>query len=578
MYETGLIGTLTVGLSAALVLGFVAQRLGCSPIVGYLLAGIAVGPYTPGIVADTPLARQLADVGVILLMFGVGLQFRLKDLFAVSSTVVPGVAVLFVSVTALAVFALMCCGWSVEAGLVLGLAVSATSTVVLTRALQEHKALDTVQGHVAVGWSVGDDMLTVLVLVLLPTLAIGIGADGSPANGFWLPPVIALLKVAVFAGLMIVAGSRGIPWVFTLVARSKSRELFTLSVLALALAIAVGASMLFGTSIALGAFLAGLVVGQSKVSHQAAADALPMRDAFAVLFFVSVGMLFDPLFVVSRPGLVLLVMTIILVVKPLIVMLMLGVRRYPARVVLSVAFMLSQIGEFSFIMAHLGQDMDILSDDGYAVIVACALFSIAVNPLLVRAVGPLDLWLKTGRLPRLLHRRSICAPGAKKPPLSEEDGPAALVVGYGPVGRTVTRILEQFGIRPVVIELNIDTVAGLVESGVAAIYGDAGKRTILQAAGILQARYLLITLPDLTSRIPVIVEARELNPDIKIFVRARYVAERAMLEELGATAVCYEEAEAAVALADLLLQEVGANEDEIRVEARAIRGEWALRG
>ena len=578
MHDAGLIFTLTTGLSAALILGFITKRLGLSPIVGYLLAGIAVGPYTPGVIADANLARQLAEVGVILLMFGVGLHFRLKDLFAVRTIAVPGPILLSATVTFLVTVTTMNFGWNLPAGLFLGLAISVSSTVVLIRVLQDNKVFDTAQGHVAMGWVVMEDVLSVLVLVMLPALSSFIKGGGPGEAGILLSLGIALTKVAVFAGLMVFVGSWFVPWVLTKVAHLRSRELFTLSVLALALAIAFGASVLFGSSLALGAFLAGIVVGQSNVSHQAAADALPMRDAFAVLFFISVGMLLDPRFIINKPGLVLSILAVIMILRPLTAMLIILLKGYSSRIVLTVPLLLAQVGEFSFILAQLIQSLGILPPDGYNTIVACSLISIAVNPLLFRAIDPLERWLnKRDRLWALLNRRGTSATMQEHMMASLDSHPQAIVVGYGPVGQTVTRILRKFGIEPVIVDLNIKTVTQLSASGYLAIYGDAGQRNILEAAGIKKSDYLLITLPDLTSRIPVIVEARALNPATKILVRARYLAERSMLEEVEATAVCYEEAEAAVALADLLLKEIGAKPEEMEEEAELIRKEWAIR-
>jgi CPA2 family monovalent cation:H+ antiporter-2 len=448
----------------------------------------------------------------------------------------------------------------------------------MIRVLQDNHVFDSAQGHVAVGWVVMEDILSVLVLVMLPALCSLLKGGGTGGAEILLSVGIALTKVAVFLGLMIFVASRFVPWLLTNVALLRSRELFTLSVFALALVIAFGASFLFGTSIALGAFLAGLVVGQSNVSHQAAADALPMRDAFAVLFFVSVGMLLDPRFLINKPGLVLSVLAIIMILRPLAAMLIILFRGYSSRIVLTVSLLLGQVGEFSFILAQLGESLGILPSDGYNTVVACSLFSIAVNPLLFRAIDPLELWLnKRHRLWRLLNRQGTPSATQERKMGFFDVRPRAIVVGYGPVGQTVSRILGKFGIEPVIVDLNIDTVTKLLASGFLAIYGDAGQSAILEAAGIKKSDYLLITLPDLTSRIPVIVEARALNPAIKILVRARYLMERSMLEELEATAVCYEEAEAAVALADLLLQEIGAKQEEIQEEAELIRKEWAIR-
>jgi len=582
MHEAGLIITLTLGLSVALILGIVTQRLGLSPIVGYLLAGIVVGPYTPGIFANIDISKQLAEVGVILLLFGVGLQFHFDDLLSVRSIAIPGAVVQSTIATVFGVLIAMNLGWGFHAGLVMGMSVSVASTVVLVRMLQDNQVLTAVQGRIAVGWLVVEDIFTIFLLILLPALALSLkGAESTPVE-MLLSFGFAIVKIMLFGILMLVVGARAIPWLLLHVARLKSRELFTLSVLALALAVALGSALLFGASIELGAFLAGMVVGQSKVSHQAAADALPMRDAFAVLFFVSVGMLFNPMFVIEQPFLVLKVLFIIMVCKPLAAIFIVAVFGYSFRTTLTVAIGLAQIGEFSFILSQLGRSLEILPQDGYSAIIACALFSIAVNPLLFRSIDPLEAWLKRHhRLWKLVNRRAekrALAVASRLPPLKPAEASLrALVIGYGPVGQTVTRILGKFGIEPVIVELNVDTVTRLIENGFRAVYGDAFQPEILEAAGLRESQYLIITLPDLTSRIPVIVNARMANPDIKILVRARYLAERAMLEELGTTAVCYEEAEAAVALADLVLREVGADRSQIQEEAVRIREEWALR-
>lgn len=575
MHDIDLILTLTLGFSAALVLGYVTQRLGLSPILGYLLAGIVAGPHTPGPTADAKMAAQLAEVGVILLMFGVGLHFHLKDLLAVKAIALPGAFGQSLGATALGALLAWAAGWGLGAGVVLGIAVSVASTVVLMRVLVDNDALDTPQGHVAVGWLIVEDILTVLVLVLLPVVATSAGKGGG-ALAIASSLGLALLKIGVLMTLVLVVGGRVIPWILTQVARTRSRELFTLAVLALALAVATGSAVVFGASMALGAFLAGMVVGQSKVSEQAASDALPMRDAFAVLFFVSVGMLFDYRFLAREPLLVLAVLGVILLAKPLIALgIVLGLG-YSVRTALTVAIGLAQIGEFSFILADEARRSGLLPAAGQSLLVAGALLSIALNPLLFRAVPRLESWLRgRKKLWALLnHRAETRAREAVAPPAV--DGPRALVVGYGPVGQTTRRILEGFGIRPVVVDLNVDTVNKLVAEGVPAVYGDAAKGDILRAAGVEKAKYLVVTLPDLVGRLPVIITARDLNPDIQIFSRARYLAERGNLEEFGVTAVCYEEAEAAQGLAEFLLRAEGAPEERIEKELDRISEELAV--
>lgn len=583
MHEYGLIVTLAASFSIALVLGFATQRLGASPILGYLLAGIAAGPHTPGFVADAALAAQLAEVGVILLMFGVGLHFHPGDLLAVKGIAVPGAVAQSAVATALGALVAVAFGWSFGAGAVLGMAVAVASTVVLMRVLLDNDQLGTAHGRIAVGWLIVEDIFTVVVLVLLPVMA---GALSGTAAGLGAAAGAlgwALFKLAVLFALLLGVGSRVVPKLLAQVARSRSRELFTLAVLAAALAIAAGSALLFGASMALGAFLAGMVVGRSETSHQAAADALPMRDAFAVLFFVSVGMLFDPRFVFREPALVLSVLAIILVAKPLAALAIVLGLGYSVRTALTVAVGLAQIGEFSFILAEAGRRLGVLPEEATSVLVACALISIALNPLAFRTMGPIEAWLRARpRLWAILERRAArrgraANEATARALAAERNAIHAIVVGYGPVGETASALVRDFGIEPVIVELNVDTVTRLVREGKRAIYGDASRRDILESAGIRSARVLLVTLPDLASRAPVITTARALNPKIKILVRARYLAERRELERLGADAVCYEEAEAAVGLAELLLEEVGADQARIRAEAEKIRRRFAIR-
>ncbi|MDP2311307.1 MAG: cation:proton antiporter [Pseudomonadota bacterium] len=583
MHDLSLVFTLTIGLTAALALGYASQRAGLSPILGYLLAGVVAGPFTPGPVADARIAAQLAEVGVVLLMFGVGLHFHPKDLLAVRGIAVPGAVAQSAVATALGAAVAWASGWNLVGGLVLGTAISVASTVVLIRGLEEEGLLDTSAGRIAVGWLIVEDLFTVLVLVVLPVLVSAL-ATGAAGPGAFLSAIgLAVLKLALLPVLVLGAGGKVIPWLLTRVARTRSRELFTLAVLSLALAIAAGSAVVFGASMALGAFLAGMVVGQSKVSEQAAADALPFRDAFAVLFFVSVGMLFDPAYLLRRPLLVLGVLAVIVVAKPLVAFAIAILRGYSVRTGLIVAAGLSQIGEFSFILAQVAVALAVLPEEGQSAIVAAALLSISVNPLLFRLVGPAEAWMRAHpRLWSALNRRaeargrainaetaaSLHAPGA--------EAPRAIVVGYGPVGRTATKLLREFGIQPVIVDMNIDTMSTLVAEGATAIYGDAGKPEILRAAGIAGAKYLVVTLPTLSGRLPVIVAARHLNPDVQIFSRARYLTERAFLERMGVSEACYEEAEAAARLAEFLLRAEGTEEERIRAQVEEIREELAL--
>jgi|RhiMethySRZTD1v2_1073278.scaffolds.fasta_scaffold57191_3 monovalent cation:H+ antiporter-2, CPA2 family len=566
MHHLDLILTLTGGLAAALVCGYLTYRLGLSPIVGYLLGGIAVGPYTPGFVANRALAEQLAEVGVILLMFGVGLQFHLKELLAVRRVALPGAIVQSLLATVLGAVVAHAFGWSWGAGIVFGLALSVASTVVLMRVLTDNNDLHTPTGHIAVGWLVVEDLFTVLVLVLLPTL---VGSQQAGLSHVPLALGLGMLKVATLVVCTFLVGSRLIPWLLERVAATHSRELFTLTVLVVALGIAVGSATLFGVSMALGAFLAGMVVGRSDFSLRAASEALPMRDAFAVLFFVAVGMLLNPHHLLEAPGLVATTLGIILLGKPIAalgIVLLLG---YPLRVALAVAVALAQIGEFSFILAILGKDLGLLTDTAMHTVVATAIISITLNPLLYRLIDPVEAWI--ARHPRLwgwltAHTHTLLPPTAAGVP----DGtPAAspdhraVVVGYGPVGQTVTRLLQDNNIAPTIIELNRDTVRCLREAGVSAVYGDASHREILQGAGVDSAGSLILSAAGLQASAEVIRLARVLNPAIRILARAAYVRDSPALHQAGAEYVFSGEGEVALAMTEALLRSLGATPEQI---------------
>lgn len=581
MHGDSLILTLATGFSLALVFGYLTQRLKLSPIIGYLLAGVVVSPFTPGPVADAGLANQLAEVGVILLMFGVGLHFHLKELWDVRAVALPGALVQSGLATALGAALAHAFGWPWSQGLILGLAISVASTVVLVRVLSDHELVDTAKGHIAIGWTIVEDILTVLVLVLLPALALA-GGSGGGFGPTVLALGLALLKIAILGALVLFVGGKLIPWVLAKVARTRSRELFTLSVLSIALAIAVLASVVFGASLALGAFLAGMAVGQSKMSEQAAADALPLKDAFAVIFFVSVGMLFDPSLVLQNWPLFLAVMAIILLAKPLGALFIVLVLGRPVETALTIAAALAQIGEFSFILASEARVLGLLPPEGASVIVAAALVSIGLNPLLFKETLKLESALRKRkrlwkRLNRAAEARGQALNLGAEVGLGKTEKVRAIVVGYGPVGMTAARLLRGFDIEPVIVDLNIDTVARVQAQGDLALYGDAGKPDILRAAGAERARYLVVTLPGILARIPVIVAARSLNPDIRIFSRAHYLAERETLEEFGVTEVCYEEAEAALGLARLILAEEGKDGEEAEASIEELRKGLAIR-
>ena len=568
-------------LAAALALGYVTHRLGMSPILGYLIAGILVGPHTPGYVANTEWAEQLAEVGVVLLMFGVGLHFHLRELLAVRRIALPGAIVQSLVATALGAFTARAFGWDWSAGIVFGLAISVASTVVLTRVLSDNRDLHTPTGHIAIGWLVVEDILTVVVLVLLPVLFGPDAAAGGPAH---LPLAlgIATVKIAALVAFAFLVGSHAIPRILDGIAATRSRELFTLAVLVLALGISVGAAKLFGVSIALGAFLAGMVVGRSDFSLRAASEALPMRDAFAVLFFVSVGMLLDPRFLVHSPALVLATLAVILIGKPLAALAIVLLLRYPFRIALAVAVALAQIGEFSFILATLGRQLGILSTDATNAIVAAALISIGLNPLLYRTVRPVERWAsQRPSLSRWLnfrtHRLPPAVPGS--PDGGLEGAPMrgapyrAVVVGYGPVGRTVTRILQENAIEPAIIELNLEIARQLREGRMAVTYGDASQREILKSAGVDRAGSLILSATGISHSEEVIRLARELNPSIRIYARTAYLRELPRLLRSGASRVFSGEGEVALALTEALLRELGASPEQIDRERERVRGD-----
>jgi CPA2 family monovalent cation:H+ antiporter-2 len=581
MHELPLVTTIAAAFTAAWVLGLLTQWLRLSPIVGYLLAGIVIGPHTPGFVGDAQLATQLAEVGVILLMFGVGLHFHLEDLLAVRNVAVPGAIGQSLVATLLGAAVAVAFGWPIKSGLVLGMAMAVASTVVLIRVLTDNRALDTQAGTVAVGWLIVEDILTVIVLVLIPALG-SPAADAGDGHGataqqgpLWLALLLALLKLSILVGVLLWGGGKVIPWIMVRVARLRSRELFTLTVLVMAIAIAAGSYSLFGASMALGAFLAGLVVGRSPASQQAAADALPLRDAFAVLFFTSVGMLFDPKFIFQQPLLLLAGLAIVMIGKPLAALVIVAIIGYPVRVALTVALALAQIGEFSFILSDLGKAHGLLDTSEHNLLVACAIITITLNPIVFRALGPIERWLQARPalwklLNRRVNERQMEMNERAGELLHKSDAPLAVIVGYGPVGQAVDSILRGRDIETVIVDLNMDTIQRLTNSGRAAIFGDAYNIEVMHDA-LERASHLVITLPHSTNRNPVIVAAKLINPDMKIFVRARHLREREELEQAGADAFAFEEAEEAVALARLVLFDRGADEQTVRHETTRIR-------
>jgi CPA2 family monovalent cation:H+ antiporter-2 len=585
MHDLPLINTLAAGFAAAWLLGLFTRRLGLSPIVGYLLAGVLIGPYTPGFVGDIKLASQLAEVGVILLMFGVGLHFHLKDLLRVKGIAIPGAVIQSAVATGAAWALFRLFGWSTTGSLMLGFAMAVASTVVLMRVLMDNQALTTAHGHVAVGWLIVEDIFTVILLVLIPVMGAETAVGAATAameqeepGSFWPTIGLALLKLIVFVGIVLVFGSRIVPWVLIRVAKLRSRELFTLTVLVLSIAVAAGASALFGASMALGAFLAGMVVGQSPVSHQAAADALPMRDAFAVLFFVSVGMLFDPSILIHQPMLVLAGLVVILIAKPVTALVVVLVLGYTTRTALTVALGLAQIGEFSFILSEVARHHGLLPLEGHNVLVAGALVSITLNPPLFRSLDRIEGALRARpRLWNMLNRRAIARVDAANRDAARDtaalEQPHAVIVGYGPVGQTVDAMLRELGITTVVVDMNMDTVQTLNKSDRLAIYGDAGRGSVLDQAGLKSATHLVVTLPESADRSSVVIAARELSAEVQILVRARYLGERDHLAAAGANATVFEEAESAIALARLVMGSVTTDAAAVDEKLRKVRRE-----
>jgi CPA2 family monovalent cation:H+ antiporter-2 len=531
-----LITLLAVGLGLALVLGFVAAKVKLPPLVGYLLAGIVIGPATPGFVADIALASELAEIGVMLMMFGVGLHFSLDDLLSVRRIAVPGAVVQIGVATTLGAGAASLWGWSIGPALVFGLSLSVASTVVLLRALEDRGVLNTLNGQIAVGWLVVEDLAVVLILVVLPALA-ALGSPDGPGGDLWRSLVWTLAKVVAFMVVMLVVAKRVLPRVMWLVASTGSRELFTLAVISAAVGVAYGAAHLFSVSFALGAFFAGMMMRESPLSHRAAEESLPLRDAFSVLFFVSVGMLFEPRVLVESPLKLLLVLAIVMVGKTVAAVVLVLAFRYPLNTALTVGASLAQIGEFSFILAGLGMSLGLLPSEGQSLILAGALISISLNPLAFAAVEPAQRWIRArSQLARKFERSDD--PLAELPATVD---PAVLtghvtLVGYGRVGRRVAEALEQRQIPVVVAEQNRELVERLRERGAHAVSGDASDPAVLIQAHVARASVLVIATPDTLEVRKMVSTARTLNPKIEIVIRTHSDEEAELLrgENLGA--------------------------------------------
>ena len=521
-HNASLISTIASALGLALILGFFAARLKLPALVGYLLAGVLIGPFTPGFVADTHLAAQLAEIGVMLLMFGVGLHFSIGDLLAVRKVAVPGAIVQMAAATGMGMALATAWGWSLGAALVFGIALSVASTVVLLRALEAMQALDTFNGRVAVGWLVVEDLAMVLVLVLLPPLAASLAGGAGQSAGELAGSIgRTLLQVGLFLALMLMVGRRLFPWMLWQVQKTGSRELFTLCVVAAAVSIAYGATMLFGVSFALGAFFAGMVLRESQFSHRAAEETLPLRDAFAVLFFVSVGMLFDPRILVEQPLRVLAVVGIIVLGKSLAAALLVLLLRYPLNTALTVSASLAQIGEFSFILIGLGANLGLMPPEAQSLVVAGALLSIAMNPLLFRGIAPLRDWLqrRSSAARRLATRDDPLAelPMTTDPRFLSDQ---VVIVGYGRVGRRLAEALAHAGVPYVVADQNRDVVEQLRVRGVPAVVGDASQPETLVQAHVARARMLVIATPETIGVPQMVAHARLLNPAIEVVLRS----------------------------------------------------------
>jgi len=563
MHHTPLIATIAAGFVFAFILGMIANRLKFPPIVGYLAAGILVGPFTPGFVANAELAAELAEIGVILLMFGVGLHFSYKDLFAVGNIAIPGAIAQITVATVMGMALSYFLGWPLAGGLVFGLALSVASTVVLLRALEERQLLDTRSGHVAIGWLIIEDIAMIFALVLLPVLAqvlpgmepapgaVGVAAEvAAPEGNLWVSLALTFSKLAAFVALTFIVGRRVIPWALGRVAGTGSRELFTLAVLAIGIGVAYGAALLFDVSFALGAFFAGMILKESELSQQAAENTLPLRDAFAVLFFVSVGMLFNPMVLIEQPLAVLATLFIIVVGKSVAAFLIVRAFRFPTDTALLISASLAQIGEFSFILITLGLSLNLIPPLARDLVLAGAILSIMLNPAIFVVASKLRA--------RRLAREAAKETEAPSPvaiidmPRGVSEKDHVVVVGYGRVGRRVADALKAQGLPVVVVESDMGRVEAIRANGGSAILGNAVRDDVLRAAGIEVARHLLVAVPNGLEAGEIVAHARRLKPDLRIVARAHLDAEVEHIKASGADRVIMGEREIArLMLADL---------------------------
>ncbi|MBZ5711455.1 YbaL family putative K(+) efflux transporter [Nannocystis pusilla] len=542
LHHTPLLDTIAAGLVFAFALGALAARVRLSPLVGYLAAGVVVGPHTPGILADQALATQLSEIGVILLMFGVGLHFSLRDLLDVKSIAIPGAVAQIVLATGLGAGLAWLLDWPLSAGLMFGLALSVASTVVLLRALEDRRLLDSPRGRIAVGWLIVEDIAMVLALVLVPAMAGAPAEDGSVPSNVWLSLVLTVLKVSGFVAIMLLVGRRVIPWMLERIAGTGSRELFTLCVLTIALGVALGAALLFDVSFALGAFFAGMLLADSQFSHKAASDSLPLRDAFAVLFFVSVGMLFDPHILFEHPLPVLATFVIIVIGKSVAALALVLAFRHPLSTALTISVSLAQIGEFSFILAGLGLELGLLPEMGRDLILAGAILSIICNPLLFAA---LDRWSRhhdTGDG----EKRAIVASGPPAPA-----GLYVLVIGYGRVGSAIAQILRERAVPLLVLDNDPDLVDRAQAQGIPAICGNAANPRVLAETNPAQVRLALLAIPQPLEAGEIVARLREAKPDMTIIARGHSDAEVQHLLQHGADGAVMAERVMALRMAEM---------------------------
>jgi CPA2 family monovalent cation:H+ antiporter-2 len=543
--HTSLIAMLVFGFVLAFVLGALANKLRLSPLVGYLLAGVLAGPFTPGFVGDAEIAPQLAEIGVILLMFGVGLHFSLRDLMSVKNIAIPGAVAQIAVATVLGWGLSELMGWSHVQGIVFGFSLATASTVVLLRAMEERRLLDTRRGKIAVGWLIVEDLACVLALVLIPALA-GVldGSAGESAGSIWIALAITLGKVVAFVVFMLVVGRKAIPWILERIAGTGSRELFTLAVLAIAMGVAFGSAELFGVSFALGAFFAGMLLNESEFSHQAAQDSLPMRDAFAVLFFVSVGMLFDPNILVQHPWQVLATTLIIVFGKSAAAYVIVRAFGHPNSTALTISTSLAQIGEFAFIIAGLGLTLGILPKDGHSLVLAGALISIMLNPILFMV---LDRW-------QLREDARVLRDAPPEPAVVPMDiADHAIIVGYGRVGGQLAHLLHERGVPLVVIEDDADLVAQARAYGLPAIRGNAASRRVMLEAAPERAKLAVFAIPQALEAGETIERLKALNPAITVLARAHSEAQVKHLLAHGADAAVLAERELAYSLAEMVM-------------------------